>query len=466
MMAGQPILQCVGPSYWLADRKTAVQRSINLWMMVVEGLGEQGTPVLESAPGLSLVHDFGDDISGMRAADGRSFIVSGSTLYEMTASEALTARGTLPSSASFVSMVNGEGQLAIVDGTSLSVLNLTTNVLGSVMSAGWLGSKLVDFLDGYFIFVEPDTERFYLSQIDDATTLDALDFSSADTLPDTIVAQCVIRRELYLLGQRSIEVWVDSGGADFPFVRYQGTPIDVGVVGYRAWTTAGGSIVWVGSSIKGGPYVYMLNGYQAQRISNQSIEQQLAKSTDIASARVWSYQDAGSEFALFDIPGAETTWAYDLATQQWHERGEKDGGDWIPSRVVHHFYFNNVHYVAGGSKLYRMSRDYHDLAGDPLVRERTWAHLRSPSLEPVPYRSLEVLCTTGDTTAANITLEVSNDNGAVFGAPLARSLGAVGRRVQRVRWGPLGTCPAGASRVHRLRTSDAVPLTIQGATIL
>jgi hypothetical protein len=83
----------------------------------------------------------------------------------------------------------------------------------------------------------------------------------------------------------------------------------------------------------------------------------------------------------------------------------------------------------------------------------------------VPYHSLELRCTTGDVTAGNITLEVSNDGGAVFNAPLQRSLGAVGRRAQRVRWMPLGTCPAGGSRVFRLRCSDAVPLTIQGATI-
>ena len=60
-----------------------------------------------------------------------------------------------------------------------------------------------------------------------------------------------------------------------------------------------------------------------------------------------------------------------------------------------------------------------------------------------------------------MTLEVSNDGGSVYHAPLQRSLGAVGRRAQRVRWGPLGTCQAGGSRVFRLRVTDAVPLTIQ-----
>jgi DNA polymerase-3 subunit delta len=63
---------------------------------------------------------------------------------------------------------------------------------------------------------------------------------------------------------------------------------------------------------------------------------------------------------------------------------------------------------------------------------------------------------------ASITLEVSNDGGSVFQPPLIRSLGAVGRRTQRVRWMPLGTA---RERVFRLRCTDPVPLTIQGATV-
>ena len=464
-MAGQQVLQAVGPSYYLNDRKSAVQRSINLWMMAIEGLGEQNAPVLESAPGLSLFYTFPGSIRGMRNADGRLFVVAGSGLYEST-STGVVSRGTLATSSGYVSMVNGENQLALVDGANLYVLDLKTNTLAASTSAGWLGSNLVEFMDGYFIFAEPSTERFYISSVDDASTLNALDFSSADTQPDDVIAIAVARHELFLMGSRSIEVWINSGASDFPFVRYQGTPIDVGIVGYRAFTGAGSAFVWVGQSIKGGPYVYQLNGYQPQRISTQSVEQQLAKVTDLSQVRCYSYQEAGAEFVAIDGPGLQTTWVYDLALQQWHERGELSNGQWSPSRIEHVSFYNGRLYAAGGTKLYTMSRNYRDLAGDPLVRERTWAHLVSPSYEPVSYRALELRCTTGDTTAGNITLEVSNDGGAVFGAPLIRSLGAPGRRVSRVRWGPLGTCPAGGSRVHRIRCSDAVPLTIQGATIV
>lgn len=464
-MAGSRFVNAVGPSAWLPDRKTAVQRSVNLFLRQTESLGEEPTLVLESAPGLLEVNDFGADVRGIINADGRFFVVAGEYLYEMLQDETITNLGTVGNEQEFASMAHGEGQLAIVQGGTLHVLNMAANTITAVASAGWLGSQTVQFIDGYMVFVEPDTERFYISAIDDATSLDALDFSSADVQPDDIVTQIVVRRELFLLGRRSTEVWINSGAVDFPLARYQGTPIDVGCVGPRAVCNADDTVIWIGATNRGGPYVYALNGYQPTRISKRAVEEQLLASTDITQARCWAYQDAGAEFVGVWAPGMSTTWVWDAATKEWHERGELDGGEWTNSRIEHVTYFNNVIYAAGGTKLYRMSRDYYDLAGDALVRERTWPHLISPALEPLTVRELEVRCDTGSTTAGSMTLEISNDGGYVYGPPLQRSLGAVGRRNQRVRWSMLGTCPAGGSRVHRLRCSDAVPLTIHGANI-
>lgn len=464
-MAGARIIEAIGPSYYLRDRKSAAQRAVNWYMMQVEGLGEDAQVVLESAPGWLEVHDFGAEVRGAHNADGRPFIAAGDTLYEMSAAETMTTRGRIDVGVSVVSMANGLNQLAAVDGANLYVYNTDTGAFTRVTTEGWRGSKRVEFLDGYFIFVAPDTEQFYISAVDDATTLDAAEFSSADGQPDRVLAHIVTRGELRLFGTRTCEPWVNSGGIDFPFVRYQGTPVDVGIVGPHALTKAAGSVVWVGQTEKGGPYVYTFEGYDPRRISTQAVEQWLEASTDIASARMWSYQEAGAEFVILNAPGLETSWVWDAATRQWHERGEWVDGQWRPQRLEHAFYFQGFHYVAGGTKLYRMSREYSTLAGAPLVRERTWPHLVAPNLEPVTYRGLEVRCTTGEAVTGTMTLEVSNDGGQVFGPPLLRSLGVQGRRQQRVRWGPLGTCPGGGSRVFRLRCSDAVTLTLQAATI-
>src|SRR5205085_5478468 len=101
---------------------------------------------------------------------------------------------------------------------------LGTNAFTQITSPGWRGSEWVEEMDGYFVFVDPDTDQFYLSAIDDGSTMDALDFSSADTQPDNIVTHRVSKRELYLFGETSTEVWGDSGDSDFPFIRFNSAP--------------------------------------------------------------------------------------------------------------------------------------------------------------------------------------------------------------------------------------------------
>jgi len=100
------------------------------------------------------------------------------------------------------------------------------------------------------------------------------------------------------------------------------------------------------------------------------------------------------------------------------------------------------------------------LAGRVLVRERTWPHMQQPSMEPISFRGVELAMTTGH--GGNVTLEISNDGGTTFGPPLLRSLGVMGRWMQRVRWHMLG---ASRDRVFRLRCTDAVPFVIHAASV-
>lgn len=459
-MAGSDTIKCVGPSYFLADRKSAVQRAVNLYMRQVEGLGEDKQVVLDSAPGLALLVTMAGTVRGMWNADGRWFVVAGSDLYEVAADGSTTNRGTLASLSGFVSMKHGRDQLLMVDGANGYVFNLLTGTFAQITSGGWRGSNWVDELDGYFIFADPETDQFYLSAIDDGSTLDALDFSSADAQTDNVITFRVRKRELHLFGTRSCEIWVNSGDADFPFVRYNSTPIDVGIVGNRAAAVCTDSLVWVGQTDRGRGYVYEMQGHQPVRISTQAVEEALDRSTDITQASMWSYHVKGNEFVAVNAPGMSTTWVYDFSVRQWHERAELVDGDWIPFRGDFCTFYEGSHYVASGSAVYHMDADFYTLAGDPLVRERTWPHFVKPSREPVAYRGLELACTSGQ--GGNITLELSNDGGFTWGPPLQRSLGAVGRFMQRIRWLMLG---ASFDRVYRLRCSDNVPLTIHAGVV-
>ena len=459
-MAGQATLKAVGPSYMLADRKSAVQRAVNLYLRGVEGLGEDKQLVLQSAPGLSQFAAFGGETRGSYSAAGRWFIVAGAAMYEVFQTGGYVLRGTLDSTEGAISMKAGRDQLLIVDGPNGYVYSLITGAFNKITDPDWRGSDWVDELDGYFIFSAPVSDQFYISAIDNGADLDALDFSSADASPDNIITHRVRKRELYLFGDVTTEIWINSGDADFPFVRYNSTPIDVGIVGKRACIATADSLVWVGKTERGAGYVYLMDGHAPRRISTQAVEEALSGSADLSQCSLWTYHIDGSEFVGVNAPGLETTWVYEFATQQWHERGEWIDGAWRPFRADSVTFVGGRHYACGGRNAYIISAADYSVAGVPMVRERTWPHLVAPSFEPVAYRSLELACTTGH--GGTVTLEISNDGGFTFGAPLLRSLGVVGRWMQRVRWQPLGSA---RDRVFRIRCSDAVPLVIHAAAV-
>lgn len=459
-MAGSNIVAAVGPSYHLDDRKAAVQTAINCYLEQIEGLGETRPLTQVSAPGLSLYLALGSVIRGQRNVEGRWFVVSGSTLYEIV-SGAAVSRGALSTGVGFVGMSHNNTQLAIVDGPNLYVFTLATNAFASYASSGWRGSRTVDFIDGYSIFVDEDTDQFYLSKIDDSTIENPLDFSSADAQPDSVVTSRVLHRELLLFGLYTTEVWINSGGAEFPFIRYNSAQIDVGCVGPQAAIVASDSVFWIGQTRTGSGVIYRMLGHSPQRVSTRAVEQSLAKSTNLAGAAMWTYQVDGHEFIGINAPGLNTTWVYDAAVQQWHERAEWSAG-WAQFRVTSVCYVNGSQYAGDGAgNLYRIDPAVYAYGSDPLVRERTWPHMVAASMEPITFQSLELACTTG--YGGRVTLELSNDGGNTFATPLVRSLGATGRWMQKVRWQMLGTAN---DRVFRIRCSDAVPFNINAAAVL
>jgi hypothetical protein len=458
-MAGTPVVQAIGPSYHLPDRKQSVQRSVNLMLSRIEA-PEANSLVLEQVPGWTSWEVFFQDVRGAYSTGDQVFIVSDTALLEYDADGALVAnRGTLATSSGFVEMRhNGSYQLGIVDGGNYYILNLSTNVLTQITS-GFNGSDFIDYLDGYFIFVTRDTEQFFISAIDDGASLAALDFSSADKQPDNVLTHRVFKGELYLFGRQSTEIWVNSGGADFPFVRYNATPIDVGIVGKRAVALTSDALFWVGQMRNGEAYVFSMSGYSPKRISNRSIELAL-QGLDLTECVVWSYSTAGSEIVAIEHPDLETTWCYDLATKEWHERARGTPDAWSPlgfSRVIGH---GGTTLAVYGGVVLSLNRDTNKINADVMCRERVWPHLTAPGFEPINYRSLELGCSTGQ--GGNCYLRISNDGGYTWGPPLIKSLGAVGRWIERVRWHFLGSA---RDRVFRIGCSDDVLFNIHSATV-
>lgn len=452
------MLPFVGPSYTLATRQASAQRSVNLYLQPME-TPSKATHIMRAVPGLAEVADLSAVIRGAICAANRSFVVAGPTLYEVIGSTA-TNMGSLATSSGEVGMASGTTQLVITDGPNGYVLTLATNIFAQITDPDFPGSDRVDYLNGFFILKRSGTQQFYVTSIDDATAVDALDYASAESAPDDIVSHIVSNQRLYLLGEETTEVWFAADSVDFPFARSSGETVDVGCVAKWSVQKLDLGFAFIGRDRNGAGIVYRVAGGPPTRISTVAVEEALQSSSDLAGATAWVYQDHGQTFYAINAPGLRSTWVYEVATNAWHERADLDElGQFKQHRITHHIY-NNGHFVgASDGKVYRMSRDVHKFGSDPIVCERTSPNDATPARDHVPYAEFVLDCLTGEAASGTPQVELSwsNDGGATFGNPVSRSAGALGERYQRLVWRRLGRA---IDRVWRVRFSADAPFAI------
>jgi hypothetical protein len=335
--------------------------------------------ILDAVPGLAQFCDMGAAIRGSIDANGRCFVVAGSTLYEVSSAGVKTARGTLLTTTGAVWMRWGLTQLVIVDGQNGYTLTLGSNVFAQITSDAFYGSSTVSYLNGYFGFVRPDTQQFYVTAIDDASTLDALDFVSAERVPDGLVGAIDDHGQIIMFGSLSIEIWDGYSSSTFPYQRNNGASIEVGCMAAHSIRQADNGVFFIGRDKNGAGMVYRLASVtQPIRVSTVAVEEALAASTDLSQAVAWVYQERGLTFYCLNAPGVDSTWCYEISTGQWHERADIDGlGEFEAWRVDHCVFAHGKH-LAGGSDgiLYEMSREYQDFAGDAsfLIARPAKAH--------------------------------------------------------------------------------------------
>ena len=459
------MINFIGPSYPLGN-KAASERSINLFLSQIESGTGKAPFILKSIPGLSLFASLGAEYRGSIVTAGRAFVVAGNTLYELSSAGVATSRGTLLTSTSRVSIAAGVTQVVIVDGPYGYVLTQSSNAFTRITSPNFQGSRFVTFLHGYFCFIRPTTQQYYISAIDDAATFNALEFASAESSPDKLQVLITDHDELKLFGEMTVETASDTGGADFPFSRNGGALMEVGCLAPDSAVKLDNSIYWIGQNDSGGGLVYKAAGYQPQIISDDAIGPMLQASTNLAAATAYGYQQGGKTFYCINAPGLSTTLVYEAKSGKWSERAELDTltGGYKQHRATGYLYaFNKCLVGSADGRIYVLDPLVNNNAGDVLLRDRISPHSGTGQF---PRFALD--CTVGVAASGQdpqVMMRYSNTG--TKGLPNAnwqsRSLGKIGEFDQLVVWLRCGFTRPKGSRVWQVRCTDDVAFDIIGA---
>jgi hypothetical protein len=392
-----PIL---GGSYVARSINAADNRMVNLFAEAIpEGSGGKEAGFLLRCPGLRLLATVGDGpIRGLWVTNGIAYVVSGSEFYSLDTDWVSTLIGTV-SGTGPVSMADNGTQLFIACNPVSYIYNTSTAVFGQITDADFPGAGSVGYLDGYFVFNEPDSQKFWVTSLLDGTSIDPLDFASAEGYPDNVIALIVDHREIFLFGNNSVEVWYDAGTPDFPLARIQGAFMEVGCAAAYSVAKLDNSVFWLGSDARGRGIVYRANGYTPARISTNAVEYAIQSYGNITDAIAYTYQQDGHPFYVLIFPSAQATWVYDVSTQLWHERAGFENGDFTRHRSNCQMAFNSEVVVGDyeDGRLYAFDLDVY--ADDDQIQKwlRSWRALATGqnNLKRTAHHSLQLDAETG-----------------------------------------------------------------------
>jgi hypothetical protein len=373
-------------------------------------------------------------------------------------------------------MADNGTQLFIACNGPSYIYNSSTSVLAQITDVDFPGAVSVAYLDGYFVFNEPNSQRIWVTSLLDGLSVDPLDFASAEGSPDGVVGIIVDHREVWVFGTNSVEVWYNSGNADFPLSRIQGAFNEIGCAAPYSIAKMDNGLFWLGKDARGQGMVYRANGYTGQRISTHAVEWQIQQYADLSDAIGYTYQQDGHSFYVLVFPSANTTWVYDAAAQVWHERAGFSNGQVTRHRGNCQAFFNGEVLVGDyeNGKVYALSLDTYSDDGAPQRWLRSWRALPTGqnNLKRTTHHGLQLDCETGvglltgQGSNPRVMLRWSDDGGHTWSNEHWATIGKIGQFYRRVFWRRLGMTLKLRDRVYELSMTDPVKIAIVGAELI
>lgn len=475
-----------GGAYTARSVIAAAQRQVNLYSEPMPaGQGEPSNAALYPMPGTRVLTTMeqGPIRSGHLATNGNVYVCAGAGIYSLDANWTATPLGSItPGLTTPVSMRDNSQTLVIVDGSANGwTVDLATNAFAQIADPGGLftGGDRVDYLDTFLLFNQPNTPRFYWSLSGNPVTFDplALDFALKSSAPDLLVTLVVAKRQIWLLGRDTSEVFYDigapGGASDSQFAAIPGIMIDYGCAAKYSAAEINNSVYWLARDRRGQGIVVEGAGLQTKRISTYAIEAELATYARLDDAIGFSFHIGGHLFYCLAFPHADKCWAYDVSASAAANEPRWTEWVWIDSNGTEHRHRSNCAFFARGlvvvgdwqdGRLYALDSGVFTDDGAPIKRLRRFPHLLADG-KRVIYRQF-VADLEGGTGGADlpeppqVSLRWSDDRGHTFGSPVLIDGGGTGEYLRTLQWQRLGMA---RDRVFEISWSTPWPVALQGA---
>lgn len=408
----------------------------------------------------------GGAFRGAIVSEGVLYVLSGKVLFSVTISGDVTVLGGIPGQGFAVMDVNQRDpnpEISIVtDGLSYI---LSGGILSQIVDQDLPSPVSVATLNGFSIYASnaQGKGRNYYSGVDNAGSINALDFFTSEAHPDGIVRAISHKQNYWVLGEKTTEVWGNVASNTQPFRRVLTAPIQKGCASAASVRTIGEDLIWIGDDSQ----VHLARGYQPQVISTASVARDIEAVSDKSAIVGSAHYSRGHGF--YTISHDNWTWRFNIKTGRWYnmrskglKRTRRTGEITFGDKLL------AFDYILG--KIYQVGRVF-DEAGEPMLME-----LRSPPMASFPHEitidALYLDFQTGvglNSTESHksnplIGMRYSDDGGNSWSNQLTRSLGAQGSGRTRVSYHGLGQTGR-IGRIWEIQCDAPVLRTLLGASV-
>jgi hypothetical protein len=448
-----------GPSYTSRSPMLAAQTCKNLYPE--ENKETEKTVVLMPTPGRkSWSAGSGSVGRGVFNWNGALYKVNDSTLYAVSSDGAQTGIGT----------IGGAARCAFAGNTSTLVVVSAGNVY-SYGGSGLVAATDSDFENPDFVALlneqaiyDGSAGRFCVSDPGALTTIDGLNYATAESQGDPLVRPYAFNQRVILFGTQSLEQWFNSGSGNPPFDRIEGSSFDVGLG--APWSAASNKrvVYFLGSDRS----PYRISSGQPQPVGDIALANTFQRFSTIDDAIGFCYKFQDQEFYQLNFPTQGETWVLHEPTGAWFEMtsGVSEAGH----EATGYAYCYGKHLIEVGADILEWDQNTFTDNGGAIIRERTTANISSALLGGAPGKRvfmsrLELIVqagvglSTGQGSSPKVMMALSRDGGRTWSAEQPGNLGVMGDYTAKVEWSGLGEF---YDAVIRFRVSDPVFTTLLG----
>jgi hypothetical protein len=393
------------------------------------------------------------DGRGGYAYRGNLLVVVGNRVYQIdTGALTITQRGTIDTSTGPIMFAENPDQVMFIDDTEGYVFTKATGAVAKITDLDFPTPKAVAWKDGYGVVVAADTGKFFVSAINDFTDWDTLDFTTAEFEPDNLISCAVGSDSLLAFGEKTTQVYYNSGNATFPFDNRAGANFNVGCGATYSAASQFGFVFWLDDTGQ----VRMLNGYTPAVVSTPQIDYRISRLSTFADAIGHIYKQEGHVFYVITFPTDKLTLCYDIVTGQWHERTSYPGDGryraaWIAQDGEKVFAGDY-----GNGRIYLLDSETYTDDGQP-IRWFFTTQAQHGDNNMIQHGMFEIKFDSGvgGDEDPQVYLQYSDDDGNTWSKERWRGIGKIAEFKRRTRWYALGQA---RSRIYRIGGSDAVKM--------